>query len=536
MKNFFLASLLFLSCAYGQVMDSTIAKLKAHKLIDESQLELFTKALGRELEQTRASYLNALYEVEFKKLTGQSMMPLGSYVNFGDKKPSEKEQKKINKEITEYLQRLQKCGLVTTKQFNEQGEKIKNNSYVHFLEFLPDLTANVAYEDWIEPAKIISFGEKLLTNQVISKEAFDSLQQDAKADRITSHNQLIGYCKQAIQLDLAKYSDDPAVYLEQIHREVSGLLPELSFTGFKYKIEVDSAISDANYTSYNVTVSIKVNGKPYRQKSFISPEKIGKKDNYFGKIGYQEFYQIFNKILADNQSELRLHNLRSTFADAGMQTHRNIGIIVLKKAQTEMFRYFGSYLDPSYENFKNKLTSKFIKDAIVKYQELGLFKHLTDVQVKAGQTKVAEADIKHINEVLLYFPGVVHMFDTELGNLEDPYAELVREMAKISHGDFKPEEVRDDFDLNKPRATVSFKLAGKSYKTELAVESDWIDTEFFRFVDGIVEENKLPGRFCDLYSGGQEAIIIYLTPEQQKYLRENRILVFGDQWQEEIEE
>jgi len=520
----------------GQSMDSTIQKLLDIKLIDQKQVKDFKEYLKHQDERNNAACIYGLFQSEFKKLTGHGYSPIGTYLSFGEDKPKSAEQKKINQELSVYLTKLKNCGLVTDKQFNEQSEKIKKNEYVHILQLLPDLSNQSAYEEWLSPDRIVKYGEKLLANNVISEKPLEALKNDVNTGKIKSHYQLIDYCKNALFFDLAKYSNDPSVYLEQIHREVSTLLPELSFTNFKYKIEVDTAESFKDYTSYKVVVSLKVNGKTYKQKSFISPNDIGKDGNYLGKIDGQEFYQIFNKILADNQSPLRLHQIQPNFQYGQGANYQHFGIIALTKNQLDMFRYSSSYIKVSYENFKNTLTSSRIDSAIKAYQQIGLLNHLPQSQVEKAKEKVKEQENRNLNDVLACFPNVIHPFDTELSNLEDPYAELVREYSNISHKEFNPTNISDDFDIEKKRkVSLKFSLNGKDYQRVFKIDNDWIDTEFFDFIKSVVTEHKLNGQFYELYTGGQDASIIYLTQQQYDYLRANKLLVFGDEWQTEEE-
>mgnify|MGYP006180525139 FL=1 len=135
------------------------------------------------------------------------------------------------------------------------------------------------------------------------------------------------------------------------------------------------------------------------------------------------------------------------------------------------------------------------------------------------------------------FPDVIYMFDTELDNLENPYAELIREYKKISHNDFNATEISDNFDIEKKKKVeLKFKIGNKSYKKTLKIENDWIDTEFFNFIKSVVTEQNLKGQFYELYTGGQEVSVIYLNNEQYNYLRTNKLLIFGDDWQTEDDE
>ena len=98
-----------------------------------------------------------------------------------------------------------------------------------------------------------------MRNGLIQRMSFDSLQLEVEKGHFNSHTQLYKYLKNSKHFDLSKYDNNPAIYLEQIHKEVSMILPELHFTDFKYEIVIDSNWSDKDYISRNVIVSIKLN-------------------------------------------------------------------------------------------------------------------------------------------------------------------------------------------------------------------------------------------------------------------------------------
>jgi len=154
---------------------------------------------------------------------------------------------------------------------------------------------------------------------------------------------------------------------------------------------------------------------------------------------------------------------------------------------------------------------------------------LTKQEISSAKKKALAEKNETLNDVLMNFPEVVHWFDTELENLKDPYAELVREFSKISHGVFKPTNVSDNF--NKPiknKVTLQFSLNGKNYSKALQLQDDWIDARFFDLVKQAVTENRLVGQFYELYEGGQGGIIIFLTPKQYQELKTNELLIFAE--------
>jgi hypothetical protein len=527
--------ILTVSTAKGQTMDKMLQKLMDNKLIEQKQISDFEKLLKRNETQSNSTYLQTLFQTEFKKLTGEDYLELGVRLNFGNEKPNAVAQTKINEELSLFLLKIKNCSLITDKQFNNQTRKIQKNDYTHILQFLPDLANQSAYEEWLNPDNLLIYSEELFTNKVISEQSFNNLKNEITSGKITSHYQLVDYFKSAIFFDLAKYSNDPSIYLEQIHKEVSRLLPELTFTNFRFKIEVDSAESFNDYIAHKVIISFKVNNKTYRQKSFIAPDDIGENGNFLGKIDDQEFYQIFNKILADNQSPYRLHEIKSTYQYGQPKSDQFFGIVALSKDQVKMFRNLDSYIQISYEKFKNSVTSEQIVTAIRGYQQIGLLSHLTESQIVKAKATVSEQENSNFNTVLSAFPDVIHIYGTELGNLKDPYAELIREYKRISHNEFNPTEISDFFDIEKAKnAVVKFKIGNKTYSKTFIINGDWIDMDCFDFISSVVSEQHLSGKFYELYTGGQEASIIYLKNDQYNYLRINKLLVFADEeWQSE---
>ena len=178
---------------------------------------------------------------------------------------------------------------------------------------------------------------------------------------------------------------------------------------------------------------------------------------------------------------------------------------------------------------KNPLPTNQIEDAIKNWRNIGLLKHLTSEEIELSMNKSIEDSCEDLNEVLLNFPFVIHWFDTELENLKDPYAELLKEFSKISHGSFNPINISDNF--SRPindKVTVKFTLNGRNYSRDFQVQDDWIDASFIDFVKKAGTEIKLVGQFYELYEGGQGANIIFLTPEQYDFLKKNKLLVFAE--------
>lgn len=531
-KIFFLV-ILIANFANGQIMDKTLQKIIDVRLIEQKQASDFEELLKKSKTKSNAVYLTILFQLEYKKMTGYNYSPLGSYISFGGEEPKPSEQTKINEELIQYLSKLKSGDLIDENQFTHCQTEVTNNEFVHSLQLLLKIIDQVELKEQMNPEKLKVFADKLKSKEIVNSE-YDNLIVDIQKEKLQYPIDFLNYCDKAVIIKEQDYPNEPEKYLELIHKTTACLIPELSFENFEFQVSLDSSISDSDSEFYDFVVSFKSNGKKYKHKSHYHLYSPSKNQSYGNKIDQQEYYKIFNKILADLQSPYRLHEVKAYQGNA--VEWKVFGIIALTKEQADLLHSAGVYFSPSYESFRNKLTSQKIEQAIEEYKKIGLLSHLTSEQIEKAQEKVSEQENSNLNDVLMAFPDVIYLFDTELGNLEDPYAELIREFKKISHNDFNATEIFDNFDIEKKKKVeLKFKIGAKSYSKTLKIENDWIDTEFFNFTKSVVLEQNLKGQFYELYTGGQEASIIYLTIEQYNYLRTNKLLVFGDEWQTEDE-
>ncbi len=393
------------------------------------------------------------------------------------------------------------------------------------------------------------FAERLHDAGVVPAKNYQRLVTDIQNSRLHSPLDFLQYCDHAALVELTRYPDDPEQYLEKIHRDISKTLPELAFTDFRFDIKQDLRINDIVF--YHFIVSLRSHGNVYKQKSFYRLYDTTKKTYSDTKIARSEFYRIFNKILVDLDSPYRLHIAWPFISLGGMATYdesssgSRFGIVALKKAQVDMIqRQSGHLLEPSYERYKGGIKTAKIYELISGYQKAGLLDHLTTEQIKAVTDQVLQQEIYDINDVITQIPDVAFGFDTELGNLEDPYRELLLGLSGISHGAFTPTNIKDDFrdvfaramnDGQGLQSTLEFDFNGHRYAKCLNVQDDWVDTDFFSFLDSVLVENHVKRRIYYPYTGGQDMILIFLTDEQLKYVRGNRLLLFSEdmKWNDE---
>ena len=85
------------------------------------------------------------------------------------------------------------------------------------------------------------FAEKLYSKKICSDTNYQKLLTVVNNNRLNDPIDFLNYCDKATIVYLNKYSEKPVEYLEQIHKDVYRLLPELTFTGFKFQVVLDSS-------------------------------------------------------------------------------------------------------------------------------------------------------------------------------------------------------------------------------------------------------------------------------------------------------
>ena len=78
---------LTINFASGQTMNTTLQTLINNKLIEQKQIKEFERYLNKEETKSNSTYLSALFQSEYKKLTGQDYSQFGgAYLSFGEEK------------------------------------------------------------------------------------------------------------------------------------------------------------------------------------------------------------------------------------------------------------------------------------------------------------------------------------------------------------------------------------------------------------------------------------------------------------------
>jgi len=80
----------------------------------------------------------------------------------------------------------------------------------------------------------------------------------------------------------------------------------------------------------------------------------------------------------------------------------------------------------SNENHNNRFNTKNTEEIIAEYEKIGLFNHLSDLEMKEGRQAIHQKEIDNYFDALLCFPKQVIFFGWELIDSKNPYENLLR--------------------------------------------------------------------------------------------------------------
>ena len=206
--------------------------------------------------------------------------------------------------------------------------------------------------------------------------------------------------------------------------------------------------------------------------------------------------------------------------------HRSqFGVIALSESQAEI--YFGGRDDV---DRAPSLTSDRIEEILTLFKEIGLLDHLNTVEIADGKTHIDRSHITYPYQLLEAFQDVALFFDWESAEGDDPYQYFTQWLADISHGNFNPVDIDDGFDWENETASLAFTLNGNRYSTDLKFRGDWIDPQFFKFIEEVVATEVPQGQFYplsyDAADYGTEGYI-FLTEAQLDILRSQQLITIS---------
>jgi hypothetical protein len=525
MKRYLIILIIFCTLfnkAYGQSPSSSIDSLIKYGIVTTKErpiMENELKDMGH--ASYRVAILGGLENIILQKTYHIDPHRIGVFFSYSNEHVNKKSQDSINMSLRVLLEKIKKANLLTDRVYTFALKSIDSGRYIVELQMIGSLTEMSSRLDWLAPNRLLPIADELHKNDIVSDSSFLRLKDDINNGKIESAFQINDYCKHDRIFDLAKYPDDPNVWLEQMHRDIASILPGLDFTDFKYTEVPDTSFS---IPGIRFKVSLTCNGHTYKYISLAISNYRSKQRKITPKdIFVEDFYRIFNKVLTDQQSPFRLHSIMFS-RPAANDDLRRFALIALKGEQSDVFikEPAMSYMLVSMDGYDSTLTSAKIDNTIAGWRKMGLFAHLSNTEVNKAIDDAQAADPFSTSNLLSNFPDVIYNLHDALTGSRRPYNKLLIQLSKITHGAFNPTKI---VQIKLGRCLKRQYLSkGKIHSYIFPTAYGWLDVKFPAFMKDLSRENTLPGNFYQLL---YDDSVIYLTKQQYNYAIENKLLSFA---------
>jgi hypothetical protein len=150
------------------------------------------------------------------------------------------------------------------------------------------------------------------------------------------------------------------------------------------------------------------------------------------------------------------------------------------------------------------MNERYFRSLAALFQRHGLISDISETDIgKAKELPLVG------NLVRVLIPNYVLFEDSECIYQGDDLVKLTEEIAKITNGNWKPKDIKADFDRGDNRATIEFSSQGENFNWEFEQYGDYINDGYFNALERYAENN-LEGKFFQFSSMGQEFCLLYL--------------------------
>ena len=446
------------------------------------------------------------------------------------------------------LEQLNTADLLTERVYRQLHSQIDSQEIDSELSLYQQAASFMTLDEQLSAEMLAPELESFNAAEVLSDENHVELIDALIQEEIAHPIQFFNYYNKALLFDLGRYSKQPQDYLIAIHKAVAEMLLENNLVdtpidNFKVQWEVNKKsrellesyrqLAESNeygdryrplandYSlSYDAVLSADVNDRVYYQRHFYLGNQERFSDSY--RVNPEDIIKLFNKVLHDQASPYRVYsasNFVPTFGDS-TELDNQVGFIALTEAQADV------YFDHGFEANHSPLqfTSDRIDEILDLFEQIGLLDHLSPSQIESGRKLVAESYITQRYEIFSAFEDVILLFDLESGDVDTPYQSLTENFAAISREQFSPTEISNEFDWDNQTAAQTFVLNGTEYNTSLTFNGDWLDSDFFSFIQSVAEKEISSGKFYAVDVGYDTAGYLFLTPSQLETLKSEHLI------------
>ncbi len=399
----------------------------------------------------------------------------------------------------------------------------------NLLQYVADRTQ--FYEDFEEnKSNQKKFIDSLQKYQMISSQRRMELLNSYKEYELKSDFDIVRYCDNVKVFDLNKYSKVPQIGYRQIFEEIKAIIPKFDFQNFNAKVENNSD-RELSSIEQRIAIEFELDGRKYRNSFFYDwidkKTKKGKEQNPL-LVTNNDIHKGINKVLADRNSLQRLYFVNKKPEHENPYGKDEFALILMTEEQYKLWGTFNTQYFIFEENHSNHFNSETVSKIVEDYEKIGLFGHLTQLEIQKGKKKVEElADAKSYLDILSCFPKTLIYSDGEMSFVDSPYQDLIKEFSELSRGFFKPTKIKDnyakDYQAKKNNTVFSFEFNGRQYSKKLEIHDDWIDFEVINLVEEALKDNNIDGQ---IYFVNSDITYLFLTKEQYGFLSKNQPELF----------
>lgn len=507
-------------------------QLVANRLLEPTDTEMIlfpnsppgSLSTGEKISMISVAYFMDHAEERIKlEANGQSAPPL-----------SKAQQDSLNTGWLSYLGRLRSVGLVYPVAYRADSIDIMTGNYRYLDEILGPISLRQMQLDFWGPGQLSVVLDSLLSSGAMRQQDHDKLLKESRAYRITTIAQLLPYLQHGLSVNMRDYKDpDTSTYALHIYRDISRLLPELSFGNFKYDIDRQHYWGLSS-DKHPVSVSLRANGRSYSEDGAIYINNRDSDAFFFNsRIDVDGICPLFNRVLADVRSPYRLAVVSKVLGskyDTAYDPAR-FTIMAITPRQYQVFEVLKDYFDVSMTTFESNVTLSEVKKALDTISQIGLLNHLTADQSRLARAAALDTSVPDIVSVLHFFPDLMYTFDVVQRPKDGPYGPLLHHLRALSHGAFACDTATYDFSKTfRDTIGVSFSVNGTKYHREFRNSNGYFERKFFTLINEAVAGAGLPGQFYRIASyplhmfgyDPRSYLILYLTPAQKARLESNQ--------------
>ncbi|MEM1320539.1 MAG: hypothetical protein AAGG75_09790 [Bacteroidota bacterium] len=440
----------------------------------------------------------------------------------------------MGKTASRTLADLLRLNLIDQSIHDETALKIENKEMILESQLIGYAADKVMYKEDLEQNKALEkdFLENLKAKGLLTAAKHQQLLDSYEGQELKDRFAFLKYCDQAQVFERDQYPEETETAYRRIFEDIRAIAPDFDFTNFEVTITEKEKKGMKQVVEQQASISFEMGGRSYQQlfvHNLIEQKEDGSTKNVMGapKIN-ASFHQGINEWLKNTGSEKRLYFTRPQAKDLAKGTEQ-FALLLLTEEQFKAWLTHKGDAFLSAQSHDNTFSPANIQTIIAQYEELGLFTGLSPQQITAAKKQVEQKNIDAYQDILNCFPDAIAYFDMEAKKANMPYKDLCQVLQKASKGAFAPNNIVDEFKVQKDSlpSLFTFDLKDKTYRHELVKNEDWLDMSIFTTINKALKAAGIDGSFHRCISGWQNTGYIFLTAEQKKQLKAKQPMFFS---------